>query len=493
MVKITQEEFLRKVQVIYPDGNLDFSNSVYTSSSVKVEVTCKKHGVFQQRGGDLLNGHGCKKCGREARSLKRLRFNSFDEFKNEACAKHANLFSYPIPVEGGFKNSTRVEILCPNHGLFPQSVKGHLLGHGCPSCRGSKISKTKVKSKEDFVQKATEAHGSKYSYDLVEYTGCNDKVEIICPLHGAFKQTPHDHKDGHGCPGCTWRRSDPQMEIGDFIKSLEFEYVPDHKPFLPNNRRELDIFIPEHNLAIEFNGTYWHSVGSGPKPDRNKHRDKFLACQERGIRLLQIDEHDWINPTRQLIWKSIIASRLGRHERRVFARKCTFSEISNTVANSFLEVNHLQGSTPSTRFCYGLFLEAELVGVITFSFHEKTQLNLTRLAFPVGTTVVGGANKLFRNALKALPKRDIITFSNNQYSSGDVYQTLGFTKDKDLSPSYQWLYKNQILNKRQCRHSRLPTLLGGLYDPNLTEHENMYRAGARCLYDAGYQRWAYRG
>jgi hypothetical protein len=395
----------------------------------------------------------------------------------------------------------KVKIVCPLHGEFEQTPDTHLRkrvgykeGSGCPGCRGSAISNSKRLDLNIQVETSRSIHGDRYDYSKASPVNARTLTTIICPDHGEFQQSFDNHIRGtNGCPRCSHNYSAPQKEIEAHLTTLGIPFEANTRSVIPP--KELDIWIPEHNLAIEFNGIYWHSLdGNAPATDKLKHRDKFLACQEKGIQLLQIDEHDWGNPVRQQIWKSIVASRLGRHERRVFARKCAFQEITNTEANTFLDANHLQGSTPSTRFCYGLFLEVELVGVITFSFHEKTQLNLTRLAFPVGTTVVGGANKLFRNALKALPKdRDIVTFSNNQYSNGDVYRTLGFSKDLDLPSSYQWWYKRQIINKRQCRHSRLPALLGGLYDPNLTEHENMYRAGARCLYDAGYQRWVIPG
>jgi hypothetical protein len=187
----------------------------------------------------------------------------------------------------------------------------------------------------------------------------------------------------------------------------------------------------------------------------------------------------------------MIRSKLGLSE-KVFARNTKFREISPSEAKVFLTMHHIQGSAPSARWCYGLFSGRDLVAVATFCEHQKRYLNLSRLAFRKNLTVVGGAQKLFSNALPLLPQRDIVTFSDNRYSGGHIYPVLGFEKDADLPPSYEWFFRNKLMNKRQCRHQQLPRLLGDLYDPTLTEHQNMYRAGARCLYDAGYQRWCYR-
>jgi hypothetical protein len=155
----------------------------------------------------------------------------------------------------------------------------------------------------------------------------------------------------------------------------------------------------------------------------------------------------------------------------------------------------LQGTTPvvNSNWCFGLFVGKEIVGVMAFAKHEKKFLNLTRMAFPLGITVVGGPQKLFRNALVCLPSDlDIVTFSNNQYSNGAVYTQLGFVKEKDLPPSYQWYFKGCIWNKRRLRCPALIKILGETFNPLETAHQNLYRNGARCLYDAGYQKWVYR-
>jgi very-short-patch-repair endonuclease len=55
---------------------------------------------------------------------------------------------------------------------------------------------------EEFIKKAQLVHGDKYKYHHVEYTGCKNKINIICDKHGVFKQTPDKHLSGHGCDKC---------------------------------------------------------------------------------------------------------------------------------------------------------------------------------------------------------------------------------------------------------------------------------------------------
>lgn len=53
-----------------------------------------------------------------------------------------------------------------------------------------------------FENMAKEVHGDKYDYSLVNYTGYENNVEIVCPIHGTFSQTPHTHIDNGGCQKC---------------------------------------------------------------------------------------------------------------------------------------------------------------------------------------------------------------------------------------------------------------------------------------------------
>lgn len=57
-------------------------------------------------------------------------------------------------------------------------------------------------TREEFIQKAKEAHGEKYDYSLFEYKGNDVKSTIICPKHGQFQQSPHVHGAGSGCQKC---------------------------------------------------------------------------------------------------------------------------------------------------------------------------------------------------------------------------------------------------------------------------------------------------
>lgn len=137
------------------------------------------------------------------------------EFLEEAIKKFGNKFDYS-KVE--YKNSqTKVCIICPEHGEFWAKPSVFLSSiNGCPECSGLHKWNT-----EKFIEKAKEIHGDKYDYSLTHYVNKRTPVSIICPIHGVFKQNPHNHIfQKQGCPECgkkyakEWRRG----QYNDFIE-----------------------------------------------------------------------------------------------------------------------------------------------------------------------------------------------------------------------------------------------------------------------------------
>ena len=483
--RMSREDFVRRAMLKHGD-RYDYSEVEYTNSKSKVRIRCRKHGVILQSPSNHLR-HGCQLCGlREAHSTWAL---DTERFIAKAKLVHPDS-GYDYSAASYLGGMDKVKIVCPRHGAFQQRANNHLAGIGCPRCGRDKARIVLLKNSDDFISKAVSIHAGRYWYGHVKYEGAFKLIEISCPVHGSFWQTPDAHVNSKaGCPSCSHRHSVPQREVEAYLEGLGVQYEPNEHSQIPPY--ELDTFVPSCSLAIEFNGRYWHSLdGTEPPSMRLRHLDKFLACEGRGIKLLQIDEHEWDNPVTRRVWESIISSKLGKHK-RIYARDTQFLHLSREQVGEFLQENHLQGDTPSVRWSFGLLLGGKVVGAVAFSRHQKTSLDLTRLCFALGTTVVGGAQKLFANSLPLLPRQPIVTFSDNRYSSGRVYPILGFRHDKDLPPSYQWYFHGRVWNKRMFRRSRLPGALGAEFDPSETEHQNMYRNGARCLYDAGYRRWMF--
>jgi hypothetical protein len=192
-------------------------------------------------------------------------------------------------------------------------------------------------------------------------------------------------------------RSYQEEIIIDFLTENNISFVTNHKKILPSGK-ELDFYLPEHNLAIEINGIYWHSEISGGK-DRNYHYDKWKECDVLGITLLSIQEDEFAEKTN--FWLNKILYMTGKLSlKKIHARKCEIRELNNV--SDFLETHHLQGFCSSS-YKLGLFYENILVSVMTFSKPRDNKIgviDLSRFCNHSDYLVSGGASKLLSYFVK---------------------------------------------------------------------------------------------
>lgn len=126
---------------------------------------------------------------------------SKDEFVRKADIVHLNKYDYTESIY--VSSDIKMVIICNEHGKFNQTPHDHLKGHGCRKCYNELCSRTKIgQARDSFVDKASAIHGNKYSYEMVEYKSTHSKVQIHCPYHGYFHQSPACHLQGQGCPSC---------------------------------------------------------------------------------------------------------------------------------------------------------------------------------------------------------------------------------------------------------------------------------------------------
>lgn len=124
-----------------------------------------------------------------------------DWFRKKANAIHNNKYNYD---NSNFRVTTdKVIIVCPDHGEFTQTVAHHLEGSSCRACSMDKRDYNYLRSStEEFITKARITHNDTYDYSKVEYTNSKDPINITCPTHGDFLQTPSSHLMGKGCLQC---------------------------------------------------------------------------------------------------------------------------------------------------------------------------------------------------------------------------------------------------------------------------------------------------
>ena len=123
-----------------------------------------------------------------------------ENFIERANKIHGNKYDYSKVKY--VNNSTKICIICPEHGEFWQTPSNHLAGKGCIKCRHVKVGNIRRKTLKSFIDEAKSIHGNKYDYSKMDYITAEKKVCIICPEHGEFWQNPSSHLNGAGCPKC---------------------------------------------------------------------------------------------------------------------------------------------------------------------------------------------------------------------------------------------------------------------------------------------------
>lgn len=295
--KLTKEEFIKKANIIH--NNLYIYDKVdYMGNKSEVIIRCKEHGYFKQRPDVHLQGQKCYRCSKT---------NNYNDFLIKANKIHSNKYEYPKFSWNISKD--KIDIICNKHGIFRQVINYHLNGSGCPICNkkiliesdflikanykfnnaynyniinfkpgekieiickihgmfrqsmrdhlnstGCPICNKTVSTTEEFIEKSNNIHNFLYDYSSSKYTKSNEKVKIICKKHGEFEQSPNHHLRGNGCPNCN--KSKGEIKIKNYLITYNIVFISQFKFYNCKDNQQLpfDFYLPDYNICIEFDG-----------------------------------------------------------------------------------------------------------------------------------------------------------------------------------------------------------------------------------------------
>ena len=363
-------------------------------------------------------------------------------------------------------------------------------GTGCPVCSG-RVSDPGVNDLATLMPELAASWSEKNDRGPFSVLPGSSYLAVwVCPKHGDWTARVNKRAlHGTGCPTCAWESfsSRGEKEMADFIAAH-------YTGTLHRNYRkiagagEVDMYLPDKGMAIEFNGIYWHSEAGGKS--RMDHYTKRQKLADQGVRLLVVWEDDWRD--RREIVESMLAAKIGMDRGpSIGARKCSLdTDVLPDQCHLFLNSNHLQGSSARATFRLGLRdPEGALVAVISAT-RVGTRVYLDRFATAV--RVPGGFTRLLaelRRRARASGASEIVTFADYQVSDGGLYAASGFHRDKDLAPDYSYVVSGTREHKfgyRLARFRRDPNLIfrEGLTERELAAINNLHRA-----WDYGKQRW----
>jgi hypothetical protein len=191
--QLTTAEFIQKAQDIHGD-KFDYSLVEYVNVRTKVKIKCSVHGIFEQQPNSHLSGCGCPLCGNGVLTQ--------ELFIQKAREVYGDKYDYSLVKY--VDSTTKIKIICPDHGLFEQQPSVHLTGSECMECGIIKNRNAHLLTHDEFIKRAVELHGDQFDYSEAVYVDANTKVKIKCHIHGDFWQRAHQHAHkGHGCPQCS--------------------------------------------------------------------------------------------------------------------------------------------------------------------------------------------------------------------------------------------------------------------------------------------------
>ena len=306
--------------------------------------------------------------------------------------------------------------------------------------------------------------------DELTYNGTNYKARFIDSEYGEFwalvsnilyQDQAHPRRYGKISRG--------EEEVAEFASLLAKSIIRGYRPIkYEDSRLEIDVFLQNENIGIEYNGLHWHS---DQFKDPDYHLKKRQMFESIGIKLLQFNDDEWL--FKKDIVKSMIKAKLGLITEKINARDCEIRVVVNKSANQFLNNNHLMGTLSGISHV-GLFRDKELVCILSYKI-KKDVLKIERFASKINTIVRGGFEKLLKSIDKARV-REIHNWVDLRYGTGLHLLNKGFRLEKETL-GWKWTDGKNTYNRLKCR--------ANMDSRRLTERQHAEELGWHRIYDAG--------
>jgi len=280
------------------DNKYEYDESTYIKTSVRMRIICKIHGEFCISPETHKLGKGCPTC--KNIKMSKLKTLPFEQQLIDFNKTHKDRYQYDELTY--VNNSTKMRMICKEHGEFWQSPNNHKNGRNCPKCSlQTGTDKTRFsfnRQVEDF----NKIHNYFYKYIENSYVDNSTKMIIVCPIHGEFLQKPSKHKQGHGCPKCN--NSNGEIKIFDYLRINNMIYEAQKRFVNCIYKKPLpfDFYLPELNICVEFDGEQhfkfvkrWHKTQEGFKIQQLKDKIKNDYCEKNNIKLIRIPYTEFDN------------------------------------------------------------------------------------------------------------------------------------------------------------------------------------------------------
>lgn len=517
----------------------------YMPEDIKAEIISKTPscaGTIRERlywlRHDLINYPSCENCGNPVTSkqfLMNVSGNRYRRYCSKSCARTTVEFKEKAKETSLIKYGVDHSFKVPEVQVRRKQTNMLKYGREHPHPWGSDEFKEYVLLKYGTIEKYIEEHSLKVSTSLIKHYVESGKIILtIQSIENKFNVTclnseiifsdmraesnivladlnlewVHNFcKKSYVskirtceilvCPHC--RQSGSSMLEQSILSEILLLAELNNQTVIHRDRtiiapKEIDVLIPDLGLGIEINGLYWHN---GERTERDGFITKSVEAKKQGIRLIHINEEQWLNKRDLVLAK--LHYYFGLMTVKINARSCTVQDIESTVKNKFLKENHLQGADNAS-IKLGLFNNDELMSVMTFGkprFSQKYTWELIRFCSRGDMIINGAFGKLFKYFLKAYvkPGDTIVSFRDLSWGLNDdnIYTKNKFILSHRSTPSYSYVSTNSpiYISRYKTQKHKLPKLLGDKFNVHLSEAENMRILGYFKFYDCGNDVYIY--
>lgn len=355
--------------------------------------------------------------------------------------------------------NNQVKVQC-EHGHINQKNIGYFVGRPrCPTCFLTPM--------HDYEEIKKEFEKYKYVLKSDKYFGNKKYLSVACPDGHEYTTKYNTFQQGNRCPVCASQSSRPEFEIIELLSQHKIKTIHRHRDF----GFEIDVYIPELKLGIEYCGLYWHS-NEYKRPIY--HQKKWRDCKSLGIRLITIFEDEWIH--KRSIVESRVLNAIGK-SKKIGARNFKIDPVPSNIASQFFEENHIQGSSGSI-FTIGLYYNNILYSALSIGKpsrkHVTSGYEIKRFATIKGYNVQGGLSRLLKEALKHIENEELISFCDLRYGTGIGYESVGFELLKISRPT-PW-----VVNIKEIKRK-------SIFSEYKSEEKAKYK-----IYDCGHAKYIYK-
>lgn len=466
---------------------------LFCTMKVVIQWYCEAGHFYPTTPLNISRGRGCSFC-HGTKVL--IGFNDLASKAPESAVWWDYAKNDKTPEEVRYGSKVKVWWICPLGHSYTAAIQKFYVGRRCAVCAGKVIHETtKITNSHPHLTSEWDFEKNTYLPDTIS-AGHDRKVWWKCQKceheWEAYVYNRTHKTRPQGCPTCAKgaTSSRGERQVAEFLTQhgLTENDIITHKRIqnADNRRFEIDVFIPSLNTGIEFNGVYYHSELF---VEKDYHYHKMNACQEHGIRLIQIWEDDW-NLSRGTVEHMLLQTLNLSIQEKIHANTTVVQNIPQEEAAIFFDTYHMHGSVDASAYI-GLVSKNDntLVAVMAV-LHEKNENTLSILRYATSYPVMHGFRKLLTHIEKHYSIESIVTTSDNCISDGMLYTEHGFTQDVELPPDYSYLVKKQ--RREQKSKYTLDSFKNNpdlLWEESMTEQQLVELNGLLKIYDAGSIRW----